>query len=72
MLQAIAIIDGGGEMWGTKQNPKLMFHSMQVEPVLEEAGEVVARGKLNVVKAIQSRNQTARGGNETREKVNSV
>lgn len=41
-----------------------------MEPVLKEAEEVVARGKVNIVQAIRSQNDRAREGNKPSEEVN--
>lgn len=42
---------------------------MQMEPVLKKAGKVVARGRTNIVKAIQSENESIRAGKEPRDEV---
>ena len=42
---------------------------MQMEPVLKTAGAVVARGRNNIVKAIQSENKSTRAGKEPRDEV---
>ena len=42
---------------------------MQMEPVLEKAGAVVAKGRNDIVKAIQSENKSARAVKEPRDEV---
>ena len=42
---------------------------MQMEPVLEKAGAVVAKGRNDIVKAIQSENKSARAVKKPRDEV---